>query len=229
MFSAIKSVVASLESPSYTVEPQDPQKPLPYEVRNYAKSTWVTTSESTIEGPSTERSNKNRRDMFFKLFDYISGKNEKNEKIEMTVPVLRKITPGAGPFCKTTKDMSFYVTEEFQGDPPAPSNEDVYVTHLPAQRVVVKTFSGYTTEAKDLEEATQLAELTKDKYDLEQNYFFAAGYNSPWRFVGRRNEVWFVVKGERQNGDAVDRCTLEKGAAGEEGTAVDKPAETAAE
>ena len=60
------------------------------------------------------------------------------QKIDMTVPVLKKITPGAGPFCETTTDMSFYVTKEFQGSPPTPSAEDVHVTHLPAQRVVVR-------------------------------------------------------------------------------------------
>jgi hypothetical protein len=228
MFAALKSVVASLESPSYTVEPQDPKKPLPYEVRNYEKSTWVTTSHSTMEGPSTDRQNKTRREMFFKLFDYISGKNEEQQKIEMTVPVLRKITPGAGPFCKTTKDMSFYVTQEFQGNPPVPSAEDVNVTHLPAQRVVVKTFSGYTTEAKDLEEATELAELTMDKYDLEKDYFFAAGYNSPWQFLGRRNEVWFVVKGEKTSEDSAGSSTGT--GATSEGTAIDnKPAQPVAE
>ncbi|XP_038064104.1 heme-binding protein 2-like isoform X2 [Patiria miniata] len=227
MFSAAKTLVATLESPSYKVEPQDPKNPLPYEVRNYEKSTWVTTSESSIEDPLTDTQSKKSRSMFFQLFNYISGKNEKDQKIEMTVPVLKKITPGAGPFCKTTKEMSFYVTQEFQGDPPVPSDKDVYVTHLPAHRVVVKTFSGYTSEAKDLAEATALAELTQDKYELEQDFYFTAGYNSPWRLIGRRNEVWFVVKGEKQGGE-VTNGAVQNGAPAV-GSAVDKPAEQAAE
>ena len=50
-----------------------------YEVRNYGESTWVTTSDSTIEAPSADtKQTKKSRNMFFKLFDYISGQNEKS-------------------------------------------------------------------------------------------------------------------------------------------------------
>ncbi|XP_071801746.1 heme-binding protein 2-like [Asterias amurensis] len=205
MFAAIKTLFTELETPKYEVEKDSTDdKKKEYEVRRYGETTtWVTISNSSIDEPSeVNKPTKESRGMFFKLFNYISGENDKKQKIDMTVPVLKKITPGAGPFCETTTDMSFYVTKEFQGSPPTPSAEDVHVTHLPAQRVVVRTFDGYTSEAKDLEQARILAELTKDKFELEQSYFFTAGYNSPWRVTGRRNEVWFVIKDDQKPDEA---------------------------
>ena len=81
-----------------------------------------------------------------------------------------------------------------------------------------RTFGGYTTEAKDLEEASILAELTQDKFELERDYFYTAGYNSPWKFTGRRNEIWFVIRGDKESKDT-------SGAAGgaANGTPLDKP------
>lgn len=43
------------------------------------------------------------------LFDYISGRNSAQVKINMTAPVLTKVIPGAGPFCESNFTVSFYV------------------------------------------------------------------------------------------------------------------------
>lgn len=49
-----------------------------------------------------------------KLFNYISGANSANAKIEMTAPVLTKIEPGQGPACNSAFTMSFYQPWKYQ-------------------------------------------------------------------------------------------------------------------
>jgi hypothetical protein len=43
------------------------------------------------------------------LFNYIEGANADKAKIPMTAPVLMRITPGEGPFCKSNFTMGFYL------------------------------------------------------------------------------------------------------------------------
>merc|ERR1712070_1024702 len=59
------------------------------------------------------------------LLRYISGDNERNEKIEMTVPVLASVVPGQGPFCEENFTYHFYLPKKFQSNPPKPSDPRV--------------------------------------------------------------------------------------------------------
>lgn len=47
--------------------------------------------------------------MLQRLFDYISGANEPEVKVEMTAPVVTKVEHGEGPFCKSNFTVSFFV------------------------------------------------------------------------------------------------------------------------
>ena len=59
----------------------------------------------------------------------------------MTAPVLTKISPGAGPFCKSNFTVSFFLPFTRQGNPPTPFEKRVYVAAqpdaAPARRVFV--------------------------------------------------------------------------------------------
>merc|ERR1739847_166462 len=65
-----------------------------YDIRGYPKSFWsaTTVTEKNMDEAGSEA--------FMRLFRYISGANERNQKIKMTVPVLASVQPGQGPFCK---------------------------------------------------------------------------------------------------------------------------------
>lgn len=76
--------------------------------------------------------------MFWKLFNYISGQNDKQVKIPMTAPVSVLIEPGSGPNCESTFTMAFYVPEAFQEDTPQPTEADVSLESRPEFKVLAR-------------------------------------------------------------------------------------------
>jgi len=77
--------------------------------------------------------------MFWKLFNYISGENDRKVKIAMTAPVSVLIEPGSGPNCESTFTMAFYVPDAFQGDDtPIPTNPDVSIEERPEFKVFAR-------------------------------------------------------------------------------------------
>ena len=66
--------------------------------------------------------------MFWKLFNYISGENDKKTKIAMTAPVSNLFERPADPNDgKTTFTMAFYVPAVYQDDTPIPTDPDVSI------------------------------------------------------------------------------------------------------
>jgi len=134
---------------------------------------------------------------FGKLFAYISGSgNEANKEIAMTTPVLTKIHAGIGPTCGDSFTISFYVPSALANDPPKPSAADVAITRMPAMHVYVAAFGGFATDRSVAREASKLAEALKaagvevpDDADI-----YSASYDSPFRLLDRRNEVWLTAQ-----------------------------------
>merc|ERR1712199_117706 len=94
-----------LEGPSFT-EKNTTSSGL--EIRSYPESYWTAT---TVTGKNMDSAGS---EAFMRLFRYISGDNERNEKIEMTVPVLASVVPGQGPFCEENFTYHFYLPKKFQ-------------------------------------------------------------------------------------------------------------------
>merc|ERR1712211_224818 len=84
--------------------------------RVYPSKKWVCTS-MVVEGEEGER---NQGEMFWRLFGYIQGENTLNKKIAMTVPVTTKVVKEQQ---KVNLEMCFFIGEEHQSNPPAPSNQ----------------------------------------------------------------------------------------------------------
>jgi len=127
--------------------------------------------------------------MFRKLFTYISGGNEKQESINMTVPVLSTMTPNEDD--TMTKKMCFYLGRIHQANPPAPTDSAVEIVETKEMTVFVYKFGGYAMEDSVWMSAAAdfAAKLTSEDVDLSS--FFTAGYDSPMKFWNRRNEVMF--------------------------------------
>lgn len=112
-------------------------------------------------------------------------------KIDMTAPVATRIVPGAGPNCESTFTVSFYIPPKHQTDPPSPSNKDVFIEQFPEMTLYASARGGFMNEEQWINEARGLSEKLKDK-TFRQDYYFTAGYDSPFKLFNRTNEVWFV-------------------------------------
>ena len=159
-----------------------------YETRKYDPSKWVGTTIPSMN--YTYAVNEG----FKRLFQYIEGKNQDKIKIPMASPVATKIVPGQGPACDSNFTVLFFVPFAYQRNTPIPTNPELAIVDLPAITVYVAQFGGYETDDKLLEYATKLATaLDNDKMPYVKDYYFTAGYDPPYRFIGRHNEVWFLA------------------------------------
>lgn len=189
-----------LDCPSYKVL----DKADTWELREYKKASWVST---VVEGYVYETSISTG---FKRLYDYISGENEQHRVINMTAPVRTKVVPGDGPFCKSNFTISFFTPFEFQlDDAPVPASPDVFVEVTPTTRVYVSEFGGFaitpviTSKLKALTD-----ELHQAGAEIVEDYYFIAGYDSPFRLKNRHNEVWVVVDGtSSSSGSSMEAAT----------------------
>ncbi|ROT75805.1 Heme-binding protein 2 [Penaeus vannamei] len=218
-----------------------------YEERVYPARKWVCTEHTAHRDDEDVTSS-----MFWKLFRYISGNNNRvQQEIEMTIPVSTEYTAGT----TTNKyEMCFYIGAVHQDDPARPqtkmtvggymnddedwleeanrlaelieaNGETVSLSHMywvgydapfkfwnrrnepatpadqnvslqdrPEMTVLTRTVGGYMNDDEDwLEEANRLAELIEANGEtVSLSHMYWVGYDAPFKFWNRRNEVWFV-------------------------------------
>ena len=121
---------------------------------------------------------------FGKLFKFISGENDRKEKIAMTAPVLINRDQKGG-------SMSFILPQEIaQKGAPAPSGSDLRIAEMPAGKVAAVRFSGSMDTQKESEAAEHLRSWLKEQGLKASDNALAAYYDPPWTppFM-RRNEV----------------------------------------
>jgi len=111
----------------------------------------------------------------------------------MTAPVATRIVPGAGPNCESTFTVSFYIPPKHQDSPPTPTGEGVFIEEFPEMTVYARGFGGFAKEQQWIDEARELSEKVNNK-NIQQEFYFTAGYDSPFKLFNRLNEVWFVKK-----------------------------------
>ena len=147
-----------------------------YEIRKYSDRLAIETSISN-EGSS-----------FRKLFNYISGNNEKNEEIKMTTPVTQMEKKGS-------MTMQFYLPSRFNKDDiPSPSNSDIKILNIKGGYYAVITYSGRASDKNFIKHKSILEnELKKDDISI-LSLPIKATYNSPFTLpLLRRNEAMFEV------------------------------------
>ncbi|XP_052680653.1 heme-binding protein 2-like isoform X2 [Crassostrea angulata] len=183
----IGSVVSSkgLDKPAYEVLSSEKN----YELRRYSPAKWVSYTVKSMKKKEAQTEG------FWKLFNYIQGENEKEMKVEMTAPVSTRVEPGAGPNCESTFTVSFFIPPEHQENPPQPKNPNVFIEERPGFEAYVRSFGGFANEDSWVTEAKKLSEDLKEKTsEIRQDFWYTAGYNSPFQLFGRTNEIWFVKK-----------------------------------
>jgi len=159
-----------------------------YELRKYEAAQWVSTTTMGMDYKNSTSG------LFWKLFQYIEGENEKSQKIAMTSPVTTYVKPGSGPNCKTRFTRSFYIPYSVQASPPKPSAQDVFLESRPEITVFVRSFSGYSTVDAHLSNLQIMSAAINDDSRYHREYFYTVGYDSPYKWWDRHNEVWLVAK-----------------------------------
>ena len=161
------------DEPNYEVV----QKNEIYEVRKYSDRLAVETIDSGTDNN------------FRKLFNYISGRNENNEKIKMTTPVTQFLKNG-------NMSMQFYLPYKFNSEnAPNPSREDVKVVNIEGGYYAVLRYSGRASDGNFLKHKEILEkELQKNNISIISPPIRAT-YDSPFTLpMNRRNEVMFKVE-----------------------------------
>jgi len=141
-----------------------------FEIRYYPSVHMVQTE-------STETSGNN----FSKLFQYISGSNESNLKIAMTTPVHMEKKGGE-------EKMAFVIPSSIK-TPPEPQNENVRLIQSKAAYFAALKYSGYTNKAKSDFYTEKLREHINNKGLKILGEAVVLGYNSPYKFFNRLNEI----------------------------------------
>ena len=148
-----------------------------YEIRKYS-------DRLAVQVASTSGNNG-----FRKLFNYISGNNEKNQKIKMTVPVT--VIEKSG-----NMTMQFYLPSKFdKNNIPNPTGSDVEVINIEGGYYAVISYSGRASENNFIKHKNILEdELFRDNISIKSQAIKAT-YNSPFTLpLMRRNEAMFKIE-----------------------------------
>lgn len=124
---------------------------------------------------------------FGPLFQYISGVNESQQKIEMTTPVYQSTTDGK-PI------MEFVLPERF--DPqntPGASSKNVRVFESKPGYFLAIRFSGYATQNRKEQQAKRLLQLATELQLPMIGTPLLLVYNSPYRVFNRTNELLIEI------------------------------------
>ena len=147
-----------------------------YEIRKYSDRLAIETDISN-EGNS-----------FRKLFNYISGNNDKNEEIKMTTPVTQMQKKG-------NMTMQFYLPSRFNKENiPSPSNPDVKILNIKGGYYAVIRYSGRASDKNFIKHKSILEnELKKDNMIILSPPIKAT-YDGPFTIpMNRRNEAMFEI------------------------------------
>ena len=166
------SLLMANEEPNYKVV----QKNEIYEIRKYSDRLAVETIDSGSENN------------FRKLFNYISGRNEDNEKIKMTTPVTQFEKNG-------NMSMQFYLPSKFNSkNAPKPTKENVSIVNIEGGYYAVIRYSGRASDKNFIKHRDILLK------ELEKNNIMTSGppiratYDSPFTLpMNRRNEAMFKI------------------------------------
>ena len=148
-----------------------------YEIRKYSDRLVIETKTS------------NQNSSFRKLFNYISGSNEKNQEIKMTAPVTQIEKNG-------NMTMQFYLPSEFdESNVPNPSNSEVKILNMKGGYFAAITYSGRASDKNFLKHKEILENQLKEDNISILSPPIRATYNSPFTLpMLRRNEVMFEIE-----------------------------------
>ncbi len=160
-----------------------------FEVRRYEASLFTSVKLST--NVYKEGSSKG----FSILAGYIFGGNKTNEKISMTSPVAMSL--------EDSMTVMFMVPKKYNKSTlPQPNASQIEFREEPAKTVAAITFGGWSDDEK-IEKYKQQLKAALDAEGISYtNQFYFLGYNAPYEFFNRNNEV--IVELESKTLDLIE-------------------------
>lgn len=182
------------------------------EIREYD---GFAVAETTVDAPFDKAVGTG----FRRLFDYISGANRRETKIEMTAPVVAEpegekiemtapvlAEPSTGTAADTAASLApgseeswrvaFVLPEGYTaGTAPTPTDPSVTLRDVPERRVAIIGFPGLFRNATGEAKREELASWLAARGLAHRGDWRMAGYNPPWTIPAlRRNEVMVTLR-----------------------------------
>jgi hypothetical protein len=155
-----------------------------FEIRFYPSSTIATINSNAktyrdLSGPG-----------FQKLAGYIFGGNETNTKISMASPVQMDIND-------SVSSMSFVMPSVYTKESlPKPNDPNILIRNTHDEYGAVIRFGGYASDNDLKFYSEKLQNLLKENGIVSSGNYRFMGYNPPFQFIGRRNEIIVAVEWE---------------------------------
>ncbi len=165
---------SAYESAEYTILESDGQ----FETRKYPDLMLATTNMQ-FESQGDDGS-------FMRLFRYISGANDEEQKVEMTTPVFME-SNGSG----VQDQMGFVIPKKVADQRvPVPSGDGVQIRKRAGGRFAVIRFAGRMNSKTAAKAEEKLRSWIDEKGFVVEGDVETAGYDPPWTLGPlRRNEV----------------------------------------
>ena len=133
-------------------------------------------------------SDQNSNNNFYKLFQFISGNNSKNEKIQMTTPVYMKNE-------NEKNKMEFVMPSKFNMDNiSVPNDSSISIYKTKAKYFACVRYGGYSNESKFQEHSERLTKKLSEIGIKMIGDIFYVSYNSPYKVFNRRNEAMVEIE-----------------------------------
>jgi hypothetical protein len=179
LFQSFKSFsTSSIETQKYRVVKKEDG----FEIRFYPKATFATIRSSGSNYKQVASGG------FRKLAGYIFGGNDQNKSIAMTAPVRMEMSEKGSA-------MSFVMPEKYDmASLPKPKDATVEIKQSEPVYAAVITFGGYANDEKINDYNNKLVALLEKKKIKIIGRFNFLGYNAPFQFIGRKNEISIPIE-----------------------------------
>lgn len=165
--------VEKTEEQKYSVVLKDQN----FEIRFYPSATLATISSDAKTYKELSGSG------FRKLAGYIFGGNEDGTQIAMTSPVHMNVND-------TLSTMSFVMPSSFNTENlPRPNDSGVQLKTTDDEYVAVIRFGGFASDQDLKNYSEKLLTILKEKSITTYGLPRYLGYNPPFQWIGRRNEI----------------------------------------
>lgn len=153
-----------------------------FEIRFYPSATLATVYSSARSYRELSGNG------FRTLAGYIFGGNGSDTRISMTSPVHMDIN-------NSKSSMSFVMPSSYNMENlPKPNDSDVKLEKTDDEYVAAIRFSGYASDIDIKSYSEKLRTLLNENGIAYYGNFRFLGYNPPYQFFGRRNEIIVSVK-----------------------------------